>query len=94
MAESLSNFNTTFASVLAPPSTGIAPTPVRRTRAIAAVLELEKGWLTVAESVALVDILKLDQSAADVYLALTEEYIRQEWVRVQLSSLGVTVVRT
>jgi hypothetical protein len=92
MTESLGNFNATFAGAFAPPLTGIAPTPVHRAKAIGTILDLEKGWLTVAQSVVLVDFLKSDQSAADVYLALsTEADVRREWVRVQLKNLGVTV---
>lgn len=91
MAESLGNFNTTFASALAPPSTGIAPTPIRRNMAIAALLQLEKDWLTVTERAVFINFLKTDQSAADVYLALTEADVRKEWVRMQLKELGFIV---
>lgn len=92
MAESLGTFNTTFASALTPLSTGIPPTPVRRTKAITSILELEKNWLTAMQRAVLIDFLKTDQCAADVYLALTETDVRQEWVRIQLDSLGVTVL--
>lgn len=91
VAESLGVFNNTFATALAPPSTSVQPTPVRRTNAITTVLRLEKGWLTTTERVRLVDFLKADQSAADVYLALTEDDVRKEWVRIQLENLGVHV---
>jgi hypothetical protein len=91
MAESLGAFNTTFAGALAPPSTGVEATPLRRTKAIAMILKLEKDWLTTIECVSLIDFLKGDQSAADVYLALTEADVRKEWVRIQLENLGVTV---
>ena len=91
MAESLGTFNTTFASALAPPSTGVEATPIRRTKAITAILQLEKEWLTTMERVCLVNFLKADQSAADVYLALTEADVRKEWVRIQLENLGIAV---
>lgn len=91
MAESLGNFNTTLAGALAPPSAGMAPTPVRRSQAISALLRLEKNWLTTIERAILIDFLKSDQSAADVYLALTEADVRKEWVRIQLDNRGVTV---
>jgi len=81
MANTLSNYNTAFATALAPPSTGVQPTPVHRTNAVTSVLQLEKDWLTTAEHVSLVDFLKTDQSATDVYLALIEdETICREWV--------------
>ncbi|KAF8806876.1 hypothetical protein BYT27DRAFT_7100488, partial [Phlegmacium glaucopus] len=91
VAESLGAFNTAFATALAPPSTGVQPTPVCRTNAIATLLQLEKDWLTTMEHVCLVDFLKADQSAADVYLALTKDDVRKEWVRIQLENLGVHV---
>ena len=80
MAESLGTFNTTFAGVLAPPSTGVALTPIRLTRAITTILELEKNWLTITQCAVFIDFLKADQCAADVYLALTEADVRWEWV--------------
>ena len=92
MAESLGTFNTTLANTFPPPPVAVAPTPVRRTNAIAMVLRLEKSWLTPTERVALIGFLKADQSTADVYLALTEADVRQEWVRIQLENLGVNVV--
>ncbi|KIJ95275.1 hypothetical protein K443DRAFT_11513 [Laccaria amethystina LaAM-08-1] len=92
MAESLSTFNTTLAGAFAPPSTGVAPTPVHCTNAIFTILKLEKGWLMTNECAVLIDFLKSDHSAADVYLVLTEPDVHTEWVLIQLNNLGVTVV--
>lgn len=92
MAESLGTFNTMFAGVLVLPSTGVALTPICHTRAITTTLELEKNWLTIMQHTVFIDPLKADQCAADVYLALTEADVHQEWVRIQLDNLGVTVV--
>jgi hypothetical protein len=92
MAESLGAFNTTFASALAPPSTSVEATPICCTKAITTVLQLEKDWLTTTQCVHLVDFLKGDQSAADVYLALTSEAdVCKEWVQIQLENLGITI---
>ncbi|KAF8812913.1 hypothetical protein BYT27DRAFT_7085930, partial [Phlegmacium glaucopus] len=91
MVESLGNFNATFAGAFAPPSTGIAPTPVRRAKAIATILQLEKGWLTTRQCAVLIDFLKSDQSAADVYLAITEADVCRDWVQIQLDNLSVNV---
>lgn len=91
MAESLGSFNTAMASALAPPSRGVDPTPIRRTKAVTAAMHLEKDWLTITQRVQLIDFLKKDQAAADVYLALTEGDVRMEWVRIQFENMGIDV---
>ncbi|KAF5309877.1 hypothetical protein D9619_010561 [Psilocybe cf. subviscida] len=85
IADSFGTFTSTFANTLAPPTQpGIAASPVRHQQAVAAVQSCEKGWLTVTQCVKLIELLKKDQDAVDVYLALTEEDVRHEWFNLQL----------
>ncbi|KAF5315011.1 hypothetical protein D9619_007458 [Psilocybe cf. subviscida] len=83
IADSISAFTSTFANTLAPPTQpGIAASPVCRQQAVAAVQSHEKGWLTVTQRIKLIELLKKDQDAVDVYLALTEEDVHHEWLFV------------
>ena len=77
-------------SALAPPPNAVDPTPRHRTNAIA-VLRLEMGWLDNSQLVTFIDFVRVDQTAADIYLALTEPNVHKEWVRIQLKKLGVVV---
>jgi hypothetical protein len=89
MSESLVGFGTAITAALAPSVPILPPSPIRRMTAVTAVLHLEADWLTLAQRVALIDFLRTDCTAADIYLALTETDIRKEWVRVQLKRLNV-----
>ncbi|KAF5312245.1 hypothetical protein D9619_003790 [Psilocybe cf. subviscida] len=93
IADSLTAFNTTLATSLALPAAGttVAPSPIRRREAITTALTLEKNWLTPTERATFVDFLKSDLCAADVYMAIEEVDVRQEWVRMQLERLGIFV---
>ena len=91
MSASLTQVGNALAAALAPPSNAVDPTPRRRTNAVAAVLRLEMGWLDHAQLVAVIDYIRADQTAADIYLALTEPDVCKEWVRIQLQRLGVIV---
>lgn len=94
IADSLAAFNTTLATSLAPPAAapGTTASPVRRREATIAALTLEKNWLTVTERATFVDFLKSDLCAADIYMAIEETDVRQEWVRMQLKRLCVIVM--
>ena len=87
MSESIAGFGTAIAAALGPPVPVLNPSPIRRITAVTAVLRLEANWLTLAQQVALIDFLRTDHTAADIYLALTETDIRKEWVQVQLERL-------
>lgn len=87
MSEALVGFNTTIAAAFAPPASAIDPSPIRRTNAVTTALNLEGGWLTMAQRVALIDFLRNDRTAADIYCALTEPDVRKAWVQMQLERL-------
>jgi hypothetical protein len=89
MSESLVGFGTAITAALAPSVPILPPSPIRRMTAVTAVLHLEADWLTLSQRVALIDFLRTDCTAADIYLALTETDIRKEWVQVQLKRLNV-----
>lgn len=91
MSNSLTGLGTALTAALAPPSTGLLPTPLRRSNAIGFAVRSEKGWLANTELVALIDFLRADQTAADVYIAIEEEDVRKEWVRIQLERLHIHV---
>jgi len=91
MSESLAGFSNTLAAALAPPPPPIDPSPVRRASAVACLLRKEKEWLNATEQVALIEFLRKDQTAADVYMAITEAEVCGEWVCMQLELLHVIV---
>ena len=64
---------------------------MRRSNAIGFAVRSKKGWLANTELVALIDFLRADQTAADVYIAIEEEDVRKEWVRIQLERLHIHV---
>ncbi len=83
--ESLDNFNSTVAkSILVQPER-IRPdtSPERRERAVQ-LLERQEIYLTDDQLVAFFDYFKTDTAAADIYLAITCESLRQVWVKRQL----------
>ena len=49
------------------------------------------GWLDNSQLVTFIDFVRVYQTAADIYLALTEPNVRKEWVCIQLEKLGVVV---
>ena len=87
MLQSLAGFGNTLAAALAPPPPPIDPTPICRASAVACLLCKEKEWLNATEQVALIEFLHKDQSAADIYMAVTEAEVCREWVRMQLKLL-------
>ena len=91
MSASLTQVGMALTSALAPPPNAVDPTPRHHTNAIAAILHLEMGWLDNSQLVAFINFVRVDQTAADIYLALTEPNVRKEWVRIQLEKLGVVV---
>ncbi|PPQ79922.1 hypothetical protein CVT25_002996 [Psilocybe cyanescens] len=91
MSALLTQVGIALAAALAPPLNPIDPTPHRRSNAVAAALRVEKTWLSNNELVSFIDFLWVDQTAADIYLALDEPNVRKEWVRIQLERLGVIV---
>jgi hypothetical protein len=92
MSTSLADFGTAITAALAPPPPpAVDPSPIRRASSVTTVLRLEADWLTTGDRVALIDILRTDRTAAEIYLALTETDVRKEWVCVQLEKLGVIV---
>ncbi|KDR83286.1 hypothetical protein GALMADRAFT_221190 [Galerina marginata CBS 339.88] len=56
---------------------------VRKTEAMERVQRLETG-LSDRYIVALIDLFQEDVSAADVYLTLTREGVRKEWVKARV----------
>jgi hypothetical protein len=92
MSNSMAGLGTALTAALAPPpATGLLPTPLRKTKAVTAAVRSERNWLTKTELVALIDFLRGDQNASDIYMALEEEDVRKEWVRIQLERLHVLV---
>ncbi|PPQ97013.1 hypothetical protein CVT26_006439 [Gymnopilus dilepis] len=92
MSASIADFGTAISAALAPPPPpAFDPSPVRRTAAVAAVLRLEADWLSTRERVTLIDFLRSDRTATEIYLALDEADVRKEWVRCQLEKLGIIV---
>jgi len=89
MSEALAGFNTTSIAALAPPAPVIAPSPICRTNAVSTVQSLKADWLNITEQVVLIDFLRNDRMAADIYSALTKPDVCKEWVRIQLEKLGV-----
>jgi len=89
MSVSFKDFGNKLATSLAPPSTGVPPTPCCRHDSIVAAQQLEKAWLTTCELVALIEFLRKDPITFDVYSALTEPDVRKEWVRIQLEDIGI-----
>lgn len=92
MSESLAGFGTALTAALqAPPPTvavHVQPSPVRRTAAISALLHLEKDWLDLSDQVKLIDFLRTDITAAEVYTALEHQLeVRKKWVQAQLLKL-------
>lgn len=49
------------------------------------------GWLDNSQLVAFMDFIHVDETAADIYVALTEPDLHKEWVCIQLEKLGVVV---
>jgi len=88
MSASLTQVGMALTSALAPPPNAVDPTPHCHTNAIAAVLHLEMSWLDNSQLVAFIDFICVDQTAADIYLALTKPAVHKEWVPIHLRSSG------
>ena len=84
MVTSLSGFSTAITAALAPPVPVINPSTICQTTAVAAVLHQEAESLTLAQHVALINFLRTNCTAADIYLALTQPDVCKEWVDMQL----------
>lgn len=91
MSESISGFGRAITAALAPSSSGIDPTPLRRSQAISALVNQEKYWLDNTHIVTFIDFLRTDQTAADIYMALTDKGVQKAWVHTQLEKLGVLI---
>jgi hypothetical protein len=92
MSKNFAAVGQALTNALAPPSTPtfqLPPTPVRQTSAVAATLRLERQWLEKTQVVAFINILRKDKSIVDVYLAITEEDVRREFVSSLLEENGV-----
>jgi len=87
MSASLSDFGSKILTALAPPSTGMKPTPCCQTASIAFAQQTEKDWLTTRKLVKFIDILHHDPTAFDVYLAITKPDVCKDWVCVQLDDV-------
>ena len=59
--------------------------------AITAILHLKMGCFDNSQLLAFIDFICVNQTAADIYLALTEPDVHKEWVHIQLKKLGVVV---
>jgi len=91
MSRNFANVGEALTAALAPPSAAtmqLPPTPIRQTNAVAAILRLEKSWLNNLQIIAFIEILRKDKTAADIYLALTEDDVRKDWVSAQLETTG------
>jgi len=64
---------------------------LRRSTAIGFAVCSKKDWLANLELVALIDFLRADQTAADIYVAIEEEDVCKEWVCIQLERLHIHV---
>lgn len=91
MSASITQVGQALAVALAPPINAVDPTPLRRSNAVGAVLRLEGPWLSKSQLVDFIDFIRADQTAADIYLALSESDVRKDWVKSQLGKLGVFV---
>ncbi|KAF8155440.1 hypothetical protein B0H34DRAFT_859846 [Crassisporium funariophilum] len=76
---------------LAPQAPAVVPSPVCQTNTVTAAQRLKANWLSLTELVALINFLRNDRTAAEIYSALTEPNVRKEWVCTQLERLGVIV---
>jgi hypothetical protein len=83
VSHTLAKFSNSITTALAPPPSALATTPARRSKAVTTALAQEK-WLSSSQMVSLIDYLRADPTAFDIYVILEDADLRQEWVRKQL----------
>jgi hypothetical protein len=85
----LSAFGETFLegiAMAAPPTSTLAPSPLRKTRAILRAQELEED-LDDGKLAALIRIFQLDVNAADAYMVIKRPGLRRAWIEDTLVTL-------
>jgi hypothetical protein len=78
----LNAFGDTFLegiALAAPPTTALAPSPLRKTRAILRAQELEED-LEDGKLAALIRIFQSDVNAADAYMVIKRPGLRKAWI--------------
>jgi hypothetical protein len=90
LRDELSTFSNTFldgiALAKAPPTTTLAPSPLRKTKAIMRAQELEED-LDDEKLAALIWIFQSDVNAADAYMVIKQPGLRKAWIENTLPSI-------